>query len=131
MGAVPLPAASARLEGFPAGLALRGDGVWFESGEEDRARPFFVCSVVWVVAQCQSPSGEGWGRLVESVDPDGRTHQWVVPDELFAGDGREVFREALKRGARIGSSRRARAAFPRLLQEWRVAARAVTTDRPG
>ena len=116
--------------GLPPGFVLEDEGIWLE-GDKDGARRLFVCSVVRVVAQCRSPSGEGWGRLVESIDPDGRTHRWFMPAELFAGEGLDVCREALSRGVTIGTSRGARPAFLRLLQEWRVAARAVTARRPG
>ena len=124
------PAPPPQPKGLPPGFVLDGDGIWLE-GDKDGARRLFVCSVVRVVAQCRSPSGEGWGRLVESVDPDRRTHRWFMPAQLFAGEGLDVCREALSRGVRIGTSRPARAAFLRLLQEWRVSARAVTASRPG
>ena len=48
-------------------------------------------------------AGHNWGRLVEIVDADLRTHQLAIAAEMFAGDGAEMRAELLRHGMYLSS----------------------------
>ena len=120
-------------DGLPDGFQLREYGVyrWEDAKGEEPAKWIKLCSRIRVIALTRDRSGEGWGRLVEIIDRDGRKHIWAIPAELFAGDGLEVRRECLRLGLDLASGHKARNAFTDLLMNWRPKARAITADRLG
>ena len=99
--------------------------------KDGKAEWRWLCSPIRVLALPRGPDGKGWGRLVEIKDPDGHWHRWSVPAELFAGDGLELRREAMRLGLDMDTSPQGRTAFSSLLQRWRPSVRATTTERLG
>ncbi|WP_074818905.1 DUF927 domain-containing protein [Pseudorhodobacter antarcticus] len=117
---------------LPRGFQLRPNGIFREvSGSEGKTEWIWLCSHLCVLALPRDPSGTGWGRLVEVIDPDGRLHCWAIPARMFAGDGAEVRAGLLDRGINLASGRPARDALIDLLQRWQPPARAITADRFG
>ena len=121
---------SPRSDGLPKRFELKSDGVYWrdDSGDE---KPKWLCSPLKVVALTRDRAGEGWGRYVEVLDPDGRRHFWAIPARLLAGDGLELRSTLLDLGLQIASGRSARQALSDLLLQWRPRSRALTADRLG
>ncbi|MEM8760503.1 MAG: DUF927 domain-containing protein [Pseudomonadota bacterium] len=119
-----------RPDGMPRGFIMKSDGIYVSRDGKDGEPPEWkrLCSPIEVLALPCGADGRGWGRLVEIIDPDGRTHRWAIPAEMLAGDGIEVRREAFHLGLDLEPSTRARNEFLSLLQLWRPSARALTVD---
>ena len=49
-----------------------------------------ICAQVEVLAETRNPEGFGWGKLLRLTNRDGERREWVLPAELFAGDGVEL-----------------------------------------
>lgn len=86
-------------------------GVWADDEEGDKT---WVCSELSVEADTRDERGENWGRLLRFRDRDDVWHQWAMPMELLAGDGREVRQELLRQGVTLGVTTKAR----RLLEQY-------------
>ncbi len=122
----------ARPDGLPGGFRVRADGVHRKEDQKEGPPEFvWFASPIRVVALTRDRGGDGWGRLVELTDPDGRAHRWAIPARLFAGDGTELRAALLDMGLRLASGAKARNALSDLLSQWRPKARALTSDRLG
>ncbi|MEM6550488.1 MAG: DUF927 domain-containing protein [Pseudomonadota bacterium] len=117
-----------KLDGMPSGFDLRSNGVWRTA--ED-APDIWVCAALRVVAMARTERGDGWGRLIEFFDDDGRAQRIAIPARMFAGEGVGVRELLLDRGLQIASTRKGRAYLLDLLQQWCPKARATSTERLG
>lgn len=59
-----------------------------------------------MLAYARDDRQENYSKLLKFADPDGKVHQWLMPQEMLAGDGREIRGALLARGLRIGDDRR-------------------------
>jgi putative DNA primase/helicase len=76
----------------------------------------FLCSPICVVAVTRNSDGQNWGRLIEIVDADGRTHRWAMPASMLANSRGELYRETLfSLGARVAPGHAAAGALHRYL----------------
>jgi putative DNA primase/helicase len=92
--------------GIPPNFKLTKDALYIEKELSDRKdgktiveEP--VCSRLEVIALTRDEKGGNWGRLLRYPDPDGREHQWSMPMEMLAGDGREYRGRLLEQGLKI------------------------------
>lgn len=115
---------------LPRGFEERPSGIYYRPAGDDGA-PFRICSVLRVLAMTRNEHGQDWGRLIELVDPDGKTKRWACPMELLAGDGSEFRRALLSQGLRIESGLKVRILLSQLIQGTHVTARAICTGRQG
>lgn len=78
--------------GIPAGYVLREDGLYLQSEPDaDGVTEVRLCSPLCVTARCRREDGNGWSRLVELTDPDGRQHAVLVEEiELDASAARAL-----------------------------------------
>ena len=106
----------------------RRDGVYYNDGEND---PLWICSPLEITARTHDGLGQGWGYLLEWIDPDGLHHSWPMPSELLAGQGDEYRRELLNGGLQISPGGKAKNHLTTYIQTACTEARARCTDRIG
>jgi putative DNA primase/helicase len=69
---------------------LTDDGVYYSVFRDGAYVPAKVCAPIEVVGESRNMDGFGWGKLVRFTNRDGERREWVIPAELFAGDGVEL-----------------------------------------
>jgi putative DNA primase/helicase len=84
-----------------------------------------------VVAYARNTDNEGWGKLLRFRDPDGKPHDWVMPEEMLAGESSELCRQLMRRGLRICPSKGAAEFLREYLQRFQPDLRARTVERIG
>jgi putative DNA primase/helicase len=87
------------------------------SGGGKSAPPVHVCSELRVLAITRDHDGHNHGRLVSLMDSDGRSHEFIVPMTLLAGDQAELLRLLLSRGLVLGSDRSSKAKVAQYLMQ--------------
>lgn len=60
-----------------------------------------IASYIRPVAVTRNEHGKNWGLLLEVADPEGKTHEWVMPQDLLSGSGEAIREQLLNLGARI------------------------------
>lgn len=120
--------AEATLEKYvPHGFGIRHTGVYRldENGE------VAVCDMLYIEALARDNSGNNWGRVLVWRDPDGRSHEWAMPNNMLAGDGAEYRRFLLDNGLGIRGGRKAQNALHDYIMTANPPARAVSVNLPG
>ncbi|HPY40383.1 MAG TPA: DUF927 domain-containing protein [Thiolinea sp.] len=81
----------------------KGDGVYFSAyGKSGETLPEKrICSPLTIMAQTRTPTGTGWGKLLDWRDRDNRIQRWAMPNKLLSGESAEVAGELLDRGLDI------------------------------
>lgn len=105
---------------------LSDRGVYYH--EPDKA-PRWVCAWLEVAARVRNPHGEGWGKLVNFMDPDRTPKRRIIADMLLSGDGIELERTLRDAGLHISPT--GRPLLRQYLIEAAPKARAFTTPRIG
>lgn len=105
---------------------LSDKGVYYF--EPDKA-PRWVCAWLEVAARVRNPHGEGWGKLVNFMDPDRTPKRRIIADMLLSGDGIEL--ERTLRDAGLHVSPTGRPLLRQYLIESAPKARARVTNRTG
>lgn len=116
---------------LPAGFVARSDGIYVLEPDEADAEGVWLCSPFQVKAIGPDVSGGNWGKLVELTDPDGRTKELVIPATSIFGTATKALALMSDQGFEITHMMEVRRAFPRLLQEWKPAARYTLADKFG
>lgn len=92
------------------GERRRPEGVWHfgckpgkgDSPEPVATDPKFVCGPLHVLAQTHAPGEkEQYGRLLHFMTTKGVWQQWAMPQDLLAGDAKELRAVLLDRGLKI------------------------------
>jgi uncharacterized protein (DUF927 family) len=83
------------------------EGVFY-SDPNGGNEPLRICSRLDVVAETRDANGEGWGRLLQWRDREGREHLWAMPMALLAGCGDEYRGRLLDGGVQMHPGKRAR-----------------------
>lgn len=96
--------------------------------EPDKA-PRWVCAWLEVAARVRNPHGEGWGKLVNFLDPDRTPKRRIIADALLSGDGIELERTLRDAGLHISPT--GRPLLRQYLIEAAPKARARITNRTG
>jgi putative DNA primase/helicase len=69
---------------------LLDDGVYYLEGKAGEGVMRKLCAPVEVVGESRNLEGYAWGKLVRFTNRDGERREWILPAELFAGDGVEL-----------------------------------------
>jgi len=93
--------------------------------------PLKVCGRLEVVALTRDAKGEGWGRLLEWSDAEGRKHTWAVPMSLLAGDGNEYRARLLDSGLIISPGRKVRDLLTTYIQTAATKVKSLCVSRVG
>lgn len=117
-------------DGLPDGFFSRQDGIYQATGAND-TEAIWLCSPMSVIALLRDPAGKGWGRIIELVDPEGRTKQVEVLDREIEKEASAVRAKLVDHGLKLASRPKARAAFMDLVQNWRPEKTLTSTDRLG
>jgi len=83
------------------------EGVFYSDPDAGN-EPLRICSRLDVVAETRDANGEGWGRLLQWRDREGREHLWAMPMALLAGCGDEYRGRLLDGGVQMHPGKRAR-----------------------
>ncbi|HEY2810075.1 MAG TPA: DUF927 domain-containing protein [Rhabdochlamydiaceae bacterium] len=113
------------------GFEINEEGVWFLISKQDSVQKIFVCSPLFVLAYARNDRHENYSKLLEFLDPDSKVHEWLMPQELLAGDGSEVRKTLLSMGLKIGEDKRAKEFLTRYLLSCDPIDRVKTIDRTG
>lgn len=111
----------------PYGFAIRPTGVY----RLDESGDIAVCDPLHIEALARDSGGNNWGRLLVWRDPDGRTHEWAMPNNMLASDGAEYRRFLLDSGLGIRGGRKAQNALHDYIMMANPPARAVSVNLPG
>lgn len=108
------------------------DGVYFvEQNKDGDTHSMLISSLVIVKAKTRDETGHNWGRLLEWVDDDGRTHQQALSNELFQTDGAELRMILANAGVMINPSGKARRLFACYLMKAPTPQLALCVERVG
>lgn len=118
-------------DSLPQGFKLRQDGIYLRSSKDKAEDWQRICSPLRVLAIGRSPTGTGWGKLIEITNPDRQCQKIYVPSRLLGGDGREVIAMLLDRGLCLQPSRASRDVLLSLIMLWETKARLVSAERLG
>jgi len=110
------------------GFLLNDQGV-FKTVEGNA--PTWICAPVHVVAHARTADKEEWGKLLRFSDPEGCTHQWVLPMSLLAKDPGEFRGKLLSLGLKISAARAVPDFLRQYLQMSEPGKYALTVDRIG
>lgn len=83
-------------------------GVTAIDGEGNRT---WCCAPLWILAVTRNPHGEGWGRLLQWNDSDGRSHTWAMPMSLLAADGAQIYERLMDSGLMVSPFAKARSSL--------------------
>lgn len=91
---------------IPDGFKIEGDGLYrYLLDEKGGYKPVFLCARLEVVCRTRDGRGEEWGKLLRFKDPDGRTHQWIMPDSMLASERGEWRSHLLRLGLKISPAK--------------------------
>ncbi len=107
---------------MPRGFSVEPEGIYFHA-ENDMgdAGTLWICSPISVVGLCRRSCGKGWSRVVDVVDPDGRTHRLLLDEALFNGAPTALLRPLLDHGLQVAKGSAARKHVADLLVACRLA----------
>ncbi len=103
-------------------------GVFFNASDDPTTDKLErVCGKLQVLAETRDRHSGQWGKLLSWSDPDGKPHEWVMPNSALQGDGAEVRRELAAGGLEIVNPIR----LLRFLREAKTNKRARGVERTG
>ena len=83
------------IPGAPDFFKMNSKGVWYlpprgkgKNAEEPEWTR--ICSRLEISAFSRSKDSEDWGRLAQFKDADGGSHEWPIPMDFLAADGKEL-----------------------------------------
>ncbi|OAN77240.1 hypothetical protein A8B81_15735 [Sulfitobacter pontiacus] len=129
---VSAPTAIPTFLGMPEGYFAELEGVYFhDQREEGDEGPVWICSPVAVAGLCRRSDGKGWGRVLDVIDADNRTHRILLDEAIFNGSHAALLRPLLDCGLRIAKGAAARKRLIDLLGMWRPAETLVRVSSAG
>ena len=114
----------------PSAFRLADEAVLYIDPDPEK-EPLKICGRLEVSALTRAASGEGWGRLLNWTDPEGRPHQWAMPMSLLSGDGTDYRARLLDGGLYIAPGRKARELLTVYLQTARSETRTLCVPKIG
>lgn len=121
--------AAQKLPYAPPNYIVKDTGV-FKVDDEDKP-DLAVCDRLYIEALTRDDNGNNWGRLLTWNDPDGKKHEWAMPNSMLAGDGVEYLRFLLDQGLGIRAGKKAQNALHGYIMTATPEARAVSVNIPG
>ena len=113
------------------GFEVDNEGVWFLVPKHNEIQKIFICAPLYVLAYARDDHHENYSKLLKFLDPDGNVHEWLMPQELLAGDGGEIRKMLLGLGLKIGEDKRVKELLSRYLLSCDPIDRVRTVDRTG
>ncbi len=117
-------------EGPSTPFRLTDEAVLYIDPDPEK-EPLKICGRLEVVALTRDAKGDGWGRLLEWTDGEGRKHRWAIPMSLLAGDGNEYRARLLDGGLIISPGRKVRDLLTTYIQTARTKAKRLCVSRIG
>lgn len=113
----------------PHGFSVKESGVY--GLDEDGAQDTAICSPLHIEALTSDGTGHAWGKLLVWKDPDGRLHEWAMPNSMLATDGAEYRRHLLDNGLGIRAGKKAQNGLHDYIMTANPPARAISAIIPG
>lgn len=112
---------------------LLADGVYHAGRDRDGndKPPQWLCAPLRVSAMTRTEDGNGWGRLLEFEDMDGRAKQWAMPSSLLSGESAEWAARLRDMGLLMAPGTSARNLVAQYIDTRTPSARVTCTDRVG
>lgn len=118
--------------GLPAGYLDLGDGIYFLKEDDDgNEMPQRICSPLKVVALCCRTDSTGWGRVVDVIDPDGKTNRFIVDDTFLSAGSGKLMSLLVDRGLRVEKGKEPKQRLIDLLSDWRPEKRVLRVTQLG
>jgi uncharacterized protein (DUF927 family) len=89
------------------GFRMTPHGLYYDFGDPDKP-PMYLSPPFEIVAETRNGEDKGWGLLLRWYDPDGKVHEWAMPNAALGGGAEEIWRTMLDGGLKIASTRGAR-----------------------
>jgi len=118
------------LAGSSTPFRLIDEGVLYIDPDPEK-EPLKICGRLQIVALTRDAKGNGWGRLLEWTDAEGRKHTWAIPMSLLAGDGNEYRAQLLDGGLIISPGRKVRDLLTTYIQTASTKAKRLSVSRVG
>lgn len=115
------------------GFTMTGQGLFkevYDQGGKARA-PLHVSGPFEVLAQTRDADNEGWGLLLRWKDGDGSRHEWIMPQAVLVGDGKELRARLSSGGLYLSPSQGARNALVEYLAQQQPKQRVRTVPHVG
>ena len=93
---------------IPTGFRFMENGVEKSYVKDGEVYWDWICSHLEVCALSRSFIAEEWGQLLLVTDPDGNSHEWLMPMAMTSGDGTAYREQLLSLGLRIAPGPTAR-----------------------
>jgi putative DNA primase/helicase len=106
-------------------------GVYKIEYTEQGEKPSWICAPLEVLAHTRSAENEDWGKLLKFSDPDGHSHEFVLPMSMLAKDWASVLGKLLSLGLRINGTRNALNDLREYIQRTEPSASVRTVTRIG
>lgn len=115
---------------LPEGYFINNRGLHYLPSK-DISEPLWISTAINVTAISRNSKNESFGKIVEFKDPDSQNHEYMIPMELLAGDGKELRGTLMGLGLDISPDSKARSYFLRYLQLCKPYARARSVQTTG
>ena len=84
---------------IPPGFSLAPTGIYHEVATKDGSTfDNWVCSPLKITALTRDINGESWGRLIELIDKDAKTHRFALPMTILTGQPSDYLKPLVDRG---------------------------------
>jgi putative DNA primase/helicase len=93
--------------------------------------PQWLCAPLRVTARTRADDANGWGCLLEFMDPDGNAKTWAMPAAMLSGEGSEWAGRLRDMGLRMAPGTAARNRIAQYIDTRDPAERVTCTDRVG
>lgn len=80
-------------------------GLYYKDGKEIIIDEW-ICSPLTVDAITSSTNGDNFGRLLNFIDSNGRSHEWAMPMHMLKSNGEELLGELLSQGITFSRKKR-------------------------
>lgn len=117
---------------LPAGFTAFEDGIYcIEEDEDGNEHPVRICSMINVVGLCRRDDNTSWGRIVDIIDPDNKTHRVIIEEARLAGNPSALLRPLFEHGFEIQPGAGIQKKVAHLLSAWRPQQRFLRVTRLG
>lgn len=130
----PLLPASAALPAtaLPSGFHVDETGVYeLRRNPDGDDEPVRICSRLEVVGRCRRAAGDGWGRLVEFVDHEGRRRRSVIEEQTLSGAATAALKNLRDRGLDIAIAEKSERSVAKFIKSCRSDIIYTRVDRAG
>lgn len=124
-----LPYANGRFERYADGLYFVSYTHDNDSLEKDKA--IRICDNFEIVAETRDSQSNQWGLVLNWIDRDYKSHEWVLFKSLLQGDSKEYRQQLANGGLNLVNSNQAKHYLTEYLQHYQTPARAKIVNETG